>query len=284
MSPSLHQSLKARGMVLVAVLWMVAALSLIVTGLVHSVRAEIRQVSLSSQTAQGTAWGGAAIAVVLQSLVGSGVSPSGLVRTTIKFQERDIEVEVRPLTGFIDINQAPLPVLERLFRFAAQLPETQSTALAQQLINHRGRIDPRGRAMRFEAVEDLLQLQDMSYEIYAQVADLLTTDARGSGRVNVLAAPLPVLEVLAEGDRVLAQRIASGQEAGATNNLDTTGLNLDLVDNAPSRRYRVQARVPLADGNWLVTSRWVDLAGGQQEGLPWRIFHTDSRLDSVSRP
>ena len=123
-------------------------------------------------------------------------------------------------------------------------------------------------------------MEGMSYEIYAQVAELITVDARGSGRVNILAAPLPVLEVLAEGNQALAARIASTREPSGTG-VDATGLNLDLVDNAPSRRCLIQARVPLADGSGLLTSRWVDLAGGQQEGLPWRVFHADSRIVAV---
>ena len=280
MSRHQRQPLKSRGMVLVAVLWIVAALSLIVTGMVHSVRAEIKQVSMSSQLVQGAAWGGGAIAIVLQRLVGSGTFPAGIFRTEVKFQERAIEVEVRPLTGYIDLNLAQLPLLERLFTFGAHLPEAQARTLAQQVIDQRNRADSRGRPMRFEAIEDLLQMEGMSYEIYAQVAELITVDARGSGRVNILAAPLPVLEVLAEGNQALAARIASTREPSGTG-VDATGLNLDLVDNAPSRRCLIQARVPLADGSGLLTSRWVDLAGGQQEGLPWRVFHADSRIVAV---
>ena len=280
MSRHQRQPLKSRGMVLVAVLWIVAALSLIVTGMVHSVRAEIKQVSMSSQLVQGAAWGGGAIAIVLQRLVGSGTFPAGIFRTEVKFQERAIEVEVRPLTGYIDLNLAQLPLLERLFTFGAHLPEAQARTLAQQVIDQRNRADSRGRPMRFEAIEDLLQMEGMSYEIYAQVAELITVDARGSGRVNILAAPLPVLEVLAEGNQALAARIASTREPSGTG-VDATGLTLDLVDNAPSRRCLIQARVPLADGSGLLTSRWVDLAGGQQEGLPWRVFHADSRIVAV---
>lgn len=267
-------------MVLVAVLWIVAALSLIVTGMIHSVRGEVRQVGLSSQMAQGTALGGGAISVVLQGLVSSATLPAGIVLTDIKFQGRDIEVQARPLTGFIDMNLAQLPLLERLFRFAADLPPPEAALLAQAVIDHRARADQQGRPLRFEAVEDLLQVQGLDYEVYAKVAELLTADARGSGRVNVLAAPVSVLVVLADGSFEIAERIARDRDAGALG-FDTTGLNPALVDNASSRRYVIQARVPLADGAWLLTSRWVDLSGGRPEGLPWRIFHADSRLQAA---
>ena len=57
-----------RGVVLIAVLWMVIALSIIVTGLTRNVRDEARMLSVARQTAQAGALGDAAIQLVLQSM------------------------------------------------------------------------------------------------------------------------------------------------------------------------------------------------------------------------
>lgn len=270
-----------RGMVLVAVLWIVAALSIIVTGMIHSVRGEIRQVGVSSQVTQGSALGSGAIAVVLQRLASNGSTPVGYLRSEIKLQDREITVHARALSGYIDLNLAQPPLLEKLFTVAAGLPVAAANALTQALLQYRDRKDVLGRPMRLEAVEDLLQVPGVDYEVYAKVADLLTTDSRGSGRINVLAAPLSVLNVLAGGNEALAQRIAQDRDAGAVG-LDTTALNPQLVDNALSRRYLLQARVPLPDGRWLLVSRWVDVGGGRREGLPWRVFHADQRMDNLA--
>lgn len=272
-----HAVRRPRGMVLVAVLWIVAALSLIVTGMIHSVRVEVKQVSAASQMAQGSAWGGAAIATVLQTMVAPSATPTSLVSVEVPFQGLLIPVRAMSLNGLIDLNMAPPALLEKLFLVAGELPAARASALAEMVRVERTRPGPQGRAQRLESVEDLLRLPEMDYDTYAKVADWVTTDARGSGRVNLAAAPLGVLRVLADGNSELASRLYQGRESGAVG-LDTSALDSALVDNAPSRRYLVQARVPLQDGVWLLVSRWVDISGGKADGLPWRVFHAESRL------
>ena len=269
------------GMVLVAVLWIVAALSVIVTGMIHSVRAEVKQVSAASQIAQGGAWGGAAITVVLQSLSAPPTPPSSLTVAEVQFQGLSIPVRAMSLNGLIDLNTASPVLLEKLFLVAGELPAPQASAMAEMVRAARTRADPQGRAQRLESVEDLLRVTAMDYDTYAKVADLVTTDARGNGRVNLTAAPLGVLRVLAGGNLELAKRLFQGAQAGAVG-LDTSALDSALVDNAPSRRYLVQARVPLPDGVWLLVSRWVDMNGGKADGLPWRVFHAENRLEPTA--
>ena len=269
------------GMVLVAVLWIVAALSVIVTGMIHSVRAEVKQVSAASQIAQGGAWGGAAITVVLQSLSAPPTPPSSLTVAEVQFQGLSIPVRAMSLNGLIDLNTASPVLLEKLFLVAGELPAPQASAMAEMVRATRTRADPQGRAQRLESVEDLLRVTAMDYDTYAKVADLVTTDARGNGRVNLTAAPLGVLRVLAGGNLELAKRLFQGAQAGAVG-LDTSALDSALVDNAPSRRYLVQARVPLPDGVWLLVSRWVDMNGGKADGLPWRVFHAENRLEPTA--
>ena len=50
-----------RGIALIAVLWIVSALSVIVTGVVHSVRSEVRLVSVARQSTEAAALGEAGI-------------------------------------------------------------------------------------------------------------------------------------------------------------------------------------------------------------------------------
>jgi general secretion pathway protein K len=272
---------KKSGMVLVAVLWIVAALSVIVTGMIQSVRAEVKLVSAASQIAQGGASGGAAIAAVLQSLSAPSALQSSSTLTDVQFQGLSISVRAMPLNGLIDLNTASPVLLEKLFLVAGELPASQASAMAEMVRVERTRPDPQGRAQPLESVEDLLRITAMDYDTYAKVANLVTTDARGSGRVNVGAAPLGVLRVLAGGNVEVAQRIYQGREAGAVGQ-DTSALDSALVDNAPSRRYLVQARVPLPDGAWLLVSRWVDMNSGKADGLPWRVFHAENLLEPAS--
>lgn len=271
-----------RGMVLIAVLWIVAALSLIVTGIVHVVRDEVRQVSGAGQVLQGRALGAGAGNLVLQQMLAQPERLKGMLRTQVVLQGRPVQVEVVPLNGLIDINTATLPLLQNMYAIVGGLVPEQAAALAQATLDSRGQKSANGRPQPFESVEDLLAVPGMDYDTYARVADIVTPDARSGGRVNVQAAPFPVLLVLAQGRQDLAQRIQRDRDAGAVG-LDTTGLDPQYVDNAASQRYLLRARVPLEDGTVLLTNRWLDFADARREGLPWRVFHVDDRREPPSR-
>lgn len=272
-----------RGMVLIAVLWMVAALSILVTGMTRSVREEVRTLALARQSVEGTAWGDAAIGLVLQEMVSR---PANAVTTLVKAQTvyrgASIEVEVVPLNGLIDLNSAPEALLANLYAVAGGLPAQSASVLAQATVQTRDQRDAHGMQKRFEAPEDLLQIGGVDYPLYARLSSLVTADLRGAGKVNPLAAPLGVLTVLAAGNAEVANRIAQGRASGAAA-VDTTALDAALVQSTFVRRFRLQARVPLADGTLLNVSRSVDLNVRGRGGVPWHTFHTSHGIDPVRR-
>lgn len=270
-------------MVLIAVLWMVAALSILVTGMTRSVREEVRTLALARQSVEGTAWGDAAIGLVLQEMVSR---PANAVTTLVKAQTvyrgASIEVEVVPLNGLIDLNSAPEALLANLYAVAGGLPAQSASVLAQATVQTRDQRDAHGMQKRFEAPEDLLQIGGVDYPLYARLSSLVTADLRGAGKVNPLAAPLGVLTVLAAGNAEVANRIAQGRASGAAA-VDTTALDAALVQSTFVRRFRLQARVPLADGTLLNVSRSVDLNVRGRGGVPWHTFHTSHGIDPVRR-
>ena len=101
-----------------------------------------------------------------------------------------------------------------------------------------------------------------------------TAQAQGSGRVNPQAGPEGVLRVLAGGDAVRATALAAARDKNPAD-LDSTVLNGEFLDNASSPRYRLQARVALADSGQVVVEHSVDLRPDFRLGLPWRIFHAE---------
>lgn len=268
----------ASGMVLIAVLWIVAALSIAVTGLTRSVRQEAVLMGASRNVLQAAASGEAAIALVLQQLRVSAAPLSRLQELSVEFDQRAIPVQMMPLTGLIDINAAPPALLAKLYAVAGGLPTGAAEALALATITAREQRDARGAATRFEAPEDLLQVPGFSYDLYARLADLVTADIRGSGRVNPLAAPAAVLAVLANGDAAAAGRIASERQAGAEG-IDTSALDGNMVQAAPSRRVRMTARVAMPDGSFVNVQRDVDLTPSKRDGAPWQVFHSINRIE-----
>ena len=120
-----------RGLALVAVLWLVAALSLIVTGLVASVRSETRLVSGAREGVVAGAAGDAAIHLVLQGMAAEPQPVSRLAQVQVPYRGLAIAVEVMPLNGLIDINQAPKGLLAQLFAVAGKVSPDVARNLAQ---------------------------------------------------------------------------------------------------------------------------------------------------------
>jgi general secretion pathway protein K len=268
---------KQHGMALVAVLWIVAALGILVTGMVQAQRGEIRLVSSTRQTVQAGALGSAAVQLVLQDMASRTTPVNRMARTEVSFAGTAMTVEVTPLNGLIDINRAPAALLAALLAVAGELDAERAGALAQAIVASR---QPSGNAPgpRFEAVEDLLQLPGVDFPLYVRLSRLITTDSMGSGRVNPMAAPEAVLRVLSEGDAGRAARIAAARDAGETG-VDTTGLTAQFLDTAPALRFRLVARVPLADGRHLLSSRMVETGRVGRDGVSWRIFHAEDLFE-----
>lgn len=267
-----------RGVALVAVLWIVAALSILVTGMVQAQRDEVRLVSSARQTVQGAATGSAAVQLVLQEMAARGQPVNRLTRVQVAFAGLTIPVEIIPLNGLIDINRAPQGLLAALFTVAGGLDGGRADALARAVVAARAPGPATQRGPRFEAVEELLQVPGVDYSLYARLSPLITTDTMGGGRVNAMAAPEGVLLVLSEGDAGRAARIAAGRD-GNEAGVDTTGLMAQFVDSVATTRFRLVAQVPLADGRRLLSSRMVETARVAPDGVPWRIFHAEDRFE-----
>ena len=272
---------KARGMVLIAVLWIVAALAVLVTGASRAVRDNVRIVSLARQTVTAQALGDGAIELVLQQMAALPAPPMALSVVDGNYRNTPIQVEVVPVTGLIDINGAPVPLLAALYRIAGSLGPPAAEALAQATEAARKLPDARGRPIGFEAVEDLLRVPGIDYPLFARIAPLVTADLTSSGRVSALAAPLGVLVVLAGGNLGKAQAIAAGRSAGNVG-VDTTGLEQGFIDGAMGgRRFRVRARVPLTGGGFALIGRSVNLQASAKSGLPWTTFRTTRQIEAV---
>lgn len=271
-------------MVLIAVLWIVAALSIAVTGLTRSVRQEAALLGAARNSLQAAALGEAAIALVLQQLAAAGRPVAEWREAPVRFQGQAIDVSVAPLTGLIDLNAAPVALLAKLYAVAGGEAPAAAESLAQATVAARERRDARGLAVRFEAPEDLLQVPGFGYDLYARLAGLVTADLRGSGKVNPLAAPLGVLAVLANGNQGLAERIASARRAGGEGT-DMTALDGNFVQQNAGKQLRLVARVPAADGSTVEVLRDVDLTPDRRSGAPWQVFHASQRnLPAPTQP
>jgi len=267
-----------RGMALIVVLWMVAALSIITGSLLTSVK---REIGVATQAKQVIVAGGiaeGAIRRILLELIAQGKPLDRLIKATEPFPGYPVSAEVRPLNGLIDINNAPEALLSAMFQYHAGMDVEASNRTARAVIDARSRKDAFGQPEGFDAVEDLLRIPNIAYDLYARIRSLLSTNLRGGGRVNPQAAPPEVLAVLTHGNVSLAgQLVATQSGPGAL--MDTTQFNPAFVESVSSTAVEVRARVLLADGSSLIKSWVVVLMPSLQTGLPWQTFETRQQIE-----
>jgi general secretion pathway protein K len=268
-----------RGVALVAVLWVVAALSILVTGLVQTQRDEIRTSSSARVRLQADAVGQGAIHLVVQDLIGRNQRPERLSRSNIAYDGLQVQVEIQPLSGLVDLNIAPAPLLAALFAVNGGVEPAVAQRLAATVVAMRD-ARPAGPPPRFQAVEELLSVEGVDYDLYARLAHLVTTDSRGSGRINPLAAPQDVLLLLADGDQALADRIAADRDADAAG-MDTTRLQAAFTDKSVSSRLRFRASVPLPDGGQVIVVRDIEVSPAPDGTAPWQTMRTHAPVMSL---
>lgn len=266
-------SKRSRGVALVAVLWMVAAMSLIVAGIVQAVRSEILMVGLQHHSVGATAQADAAILLTLQRLsVQSHPFNKAVQNMTVEFDGATYNVAVESLNGYIDINSASLSLLVALYTHAGELPPQAAQALAEATIKAREAKNLNGESRKFEAREDLLGVPQMTYGLYAKLADLITVDVlNGSGRVNPRAAPPGVLNVLLNANAARTSELVA-QRNTTSDLMDTSFFDPAHIEGANSQSIRLQVGVSLADGGSLTRVWHVYWGTDPRSGLPWRVL------------
>lgn len=265
------------GIALVAVLWIVAALSVAVTGIVYAIRAETRTMSAARGLIEAQVSGEAAIMLALQELTSPQAGPRQPWRTLqVSYGGRVIPVEFNALNGFVDINRAAPELLTVLLATAGGRDVQAAAKLAQSIVIERQKPDALGRAQGFEDASELMRVPGVDYNLYARLRALVTADVQGSGKVNPRAAPLEVLTMLAEGNVARAQSMVSARRQSGGAGIDVTALRAEFIDSGIGSRYRVQALVPMADGSQGVVQLHVDVSPDTRAGLQWRIFNAET--------
>ena len=283
-----HQSrvaVASQGVALVAVLWIVAALTILVAGMTQTVRQQIRAGSLARSSVEALAVGDAAIQQTLQSLRAASQRPTALVSSTVLFRAVPVNVTVQPINGLIDIDAAPVPLLQQLLMTAGGLNSGAAQGLADAINDWRNRRGASGQRLRLEAVEDLLQVPGVDYTLFSAIRPLITveTGGGGGGRVNPMAAEADVLVVLSGGNIDRAVSIANARNSGQIG-VDTTALNPQFVQTSGNTsRYLVRAEVPVDEGVSEIITRAVVLSN-DLSGMPWRTMRVEqSRKGAAPR-
>lgn len=276
---------QSSGVALIAVLWLVSAMGLIITGVVKSVRSEVRTVGLQRQAVIANASADAAILLALQHLHAYKIEPKSVIQVVpVQFEGSTREVSVIPLNGLINLNQASVGLLADMYRYEAELSPEVAQALAQATLDYRQLKNAKGQQQGFDAKEDLLRVPTMSYDRYAKVVSSVTVDLREtSGRVNPLAAPSGVLKILTAGDVARAAVLESRRNADPAA-IDTSLIKPEHIEMTSSRSLRLQVQIDLPGGGTAARLWHVYWGEDPRSGLPWRVLSTQQSLQAAIQP
>lgn len=283
---------RENGMALVAVMWMVAALSLLAMSLASSSRGEVRSAQSARAFAEAAALGDAAIELAVRELRFSDESIDRRIALSYTIGDRPIRVRVTPAGGFINLNAADESLLRDLFLYGAGVDADTAETLAQRVIDWRDPDDAaqplgaedeayeaagvafRTRGGPFESPADLLQVLGVGFDIYDKIRPFVATQADGSG-VDPLAASTGVLNILAEGNIEAAQVFAEARDA-LQPAIDATAFTQEHILSSSGSIYYLEAFYPMQGGSLLVRARWADVQGEGTLAQPWRSLSVEA--------
>jgi len=288
----LAERTRQRGIVLVAVLWIVAALVLLVSGMSYLVQVDVRSASSFRAEVEGQALADGAAMLAARDLLSAEKPATAVMTRQYLIDGRVVVAEIAPASGWIDINSAPVGLLKALFEVRAGLPPERAARLAAAVVDWRDpdhAVQPNGaeadeyasagtayrpRNDRFQAPEDLLQVLGMNFDVFDSIRDCITVAATGQGGVNAQAAPASVLSVLAHGDDRTVSRVL-GRRAGDDPLQDLSGLDDTFLGGGQATAFRVFARIPRPDGSALTGAVWLRMERSGGAKRPVEILYRD---------
>ncbi len=261
---------RQRGVALGIVVWFIAGMTLLVSGIIAEARIDTRMAQLHYFRAQAAAAGDGAINLALAEQEGMRASGQAGANRLQNYQigPRSVEVRMIPAGVFVNISSEDLQGLRSLFGLAASQAQQQGifwdgspAALAAAVIEFRDGVGGR-RGSLFHSPEDLLRVPGVTRGVYEAVRSYITVgDLAGGfqGGNQSVESKLNQLTAAIQGDGP----VLKGPTQHAANSL------------------RIDAIVKIGDQQWL-RRRWATLDEGGYSMLPWRFVRTEAARPVVN--
>jgi len=296
-----HQLTKQRGVALAMLLWFIAAMAILVAGIVAQSKTDIKLAQLQLQQLQAEAAGDGASLLLLADLMllqeQEVFSGRGIFEQTYTLGVHDVRIRAVPASGLINLNLAGEALLASLFSYGAGLNEEQANHLVTNVISWRGEgaelaeeveeaEQNQPRNGRFEVVEDLLQVEGVDREIYDRISSLVYVAQRGLHGVDPLSAPEEVLNMLVGEDTgQVAEMVLKRSQMPFEDSGTGSMINDDYIVAETLSLFRLDAIIKFNDGKIYRRTRWVEMGGVGMDGLPWRFIRTEpaviAKVESV---
>jgi len=270
---------RQQGVALAIVVWFVAAMSLLVAGIVSYSRTDVKMAQIHIARATAVAAGDGAINIALAKVFASKDDAAGVISmATSSYVLGDTPVKVRliPSVGLIDLNAASLSSLTLLFEVGGRLAKGEAAQMAGAVVKWREKsVKVQGGTIinQFTAIEDLLRVEGVTRTLLDRVRSFVVAGSWAQGAANLELTPESLRDIMGA---VSPDEASGGQELSGLS-ADSSGELGELAKNAASLSgvVRVDALVNYGGATWL-RRRWVAVSSSSgRNGLPWRVVRTE---------
>jgi len=251
------------GVALAIVVWFIAGMTLLVSGIVSEAKIDTRMAQLHYFRAQASAAGDGAIRLALAAQLGQKASGQAGTTGSLSYQVgiKTVEVRMIPAGFFVNISSAAVEDLRQLFAATAADGQASPEALAQAVVAYRDGVNINGgkknRPNEFYAIEDILKVPGISRQVFDRVRDYVVVAPLSGGSDG---KPVPVQTRLNHIDQAL-----NGDGPLANNAVQHT-----------ADKLRIDAVVNLGDHQWL-RRQWIALGdSGSASALPWQVIRIEA--------
>ncbi|AOG21373.1 type II secretion system (T2SS), K family protein [Acidovorax sp. RAC01] len=275
------------GAALIMVLWLVAALSLVVAAGARGVRQQTQRTALDLERLRSESLLDAAVQLVAQRLNSEKGQPIGYKMQRMNLGKSEIWVEVTPSGGLVDVNVASEGLLRTLFQRAGAMSAGEAAILTSRVQDYIDPDDTPGgvggaeaaqyRAAgwpslpRNGALEDRSELKSvfgMTSELYEIIAPHLGIN--GQQRIEVDSAPPALIDALT-GQQGLGARLQNSPPEMRAGVL-LSGAAAEFfspVQSSGSQTMRLRAFLQADGDRWWLREVWVDLSERPDALTPW---------------
>lgn len=252
-----------RGVALGIVVWFIAGMALLVSGIIAEAKIDTRLAQLHYFRAQSVAAGDGAIHLAMAEQVARKQSgQQGSSRSAdVQIGGNIVAIRIIPSALLVNISTENVRGLSALFAHAESFDEndgqwqSSSEQLARSVIAYRdGSAEYRGS--QFFSLEDLMRVPGIDRGVYDAVRDYIVTES---------LAGTPAGQNQNKGNKLTSLQAAMTGE----------GALLDGNVQHRADMLRVDAVVELGGQQWL-RRRWVATSGGERSGLPWKIIRSEA--------
>lgn len=243
-----------RGVALALVIWFVAGMALLVSGIVAEARIDTRMAQLHYFRAQAAAAGDGAIQLALAAQFSRKQAGRAGLKSQLVYKVGRQQVFVRMIPGewLVNVSEEPMPVLSALFELSPSYTAATPRELAASVVNYRGK----DALTAFFSPEDVLRVPGLDRGVYDAIRDYITVanlSGTRSAAEQPIAKRLAAIEAMMRGENT---RVRDQVQHSATS------LRLDAI-------------VELGGQRWL-RRRWVELEPAKDSQLPWRILRSEA--------